>query len=242
MEDFLSVQHYVNGSNKNIGASINSEIQMCHNFDEIAFISFDEKNFFEKILPSEINCHFLPHIMPPYQKRFTDEQTFDVLFLGHNNKSNIDGINWFIANVLKFIKPEIKIYIGGRVCEYIPDGYPNVTKLGFVENIEEIYKKTRISFCPLLNGTGMKIKVVEAMNFGIPVVCTSRGVDGLPDKNHNGCLVTDDPREFASYINRLYTDESFHQQCAQEVASYASECFSYKRTVKVLDKIFGMEG
>ena len=238
MEDFLSITHFHNNSNMNIGASINSEIQMCCNFDEIAFISSDEKFFFQKLLPPKVNCHFVPHIMQANKGEIAKEKILDVLFLGHKNLYNIEGIEWFLANVHQHIAPDITIYIGGNICDYIPDGYNNVKKLGFVENIDELYKKTKVCICPLLNGTGMKIKVVEAMNYGIPVVCTSRGVDGFPDKTRNGCLVTDDPRRFALQINSLCKDESFYTQCAHDVSAYANEYLSYEKNVETLDRIF----
>ena len=79
------------------------------------------------------------------------------------------------------------------------------------------------------------------MNHGIPVVCTARGVDGFPDKTRNGCLVTDDPKEFASYINSLCTDEQLRLRFANEVAVYADMCFGYGKTTKTLNQIFDIE-
>jgi len=241
MEDFLSVTHYLDGSNKNIGSSIESEIRTCKYFDKIAFISFDEKNFFEKILPSSVKCYFIPHIMKSRRQDSTAARTLDVLFLGHDNPYNIDGMNWFFSNVYPHIDAHITIHVGGSVREYIPDGYPNVKKLGFVENVEDLYRQAKVSICPLLNGTGMKIKVVEAMKFGVPVVCTLRGIDGLPDKTCNGCRVTDDPREFAAYINTLCADEQFRLRCASDVAAYADRCLGYDKTTKTLNQIFDIQ-
>jgi len=238
MEDFLSIVHYNDEPNHNVGASINSEVKMCHNFDEIAFISFDEKIFFEKLLPSTTKCYFIPHIMQPRNRNITGEHTVDVLFIGHDNTYNINGMKWFFTNVYPFIESDIMIHIGGNICKHIPDGYTNVKKLGFVENIEELYNQTKVSICPLLNGTGLKIKVAEAMNCGIPVVCTSRGVDGLPDKTRNGCLVTDDPKEFAAHINRLCRDEQFRLQCAHETSAYVDACLHYDKISKSLNQIF----
>ena len=87
----------------------------------------------------------------------------------------------------------------------------------------------------------MKIKVVEAMSYGIPVVCTSRGVDGLPDKTRNGCLVADDAAAFAGHINRLVCDTVFYKQCQQQVKDYFSTTLDWSRHKDTLLHLFREE-
>jgi len=60
-----------------------------------------------------------------------------------------------------------------------------------VANLVEFYQNVSIVICPMFSGTGVKIKVLEALSYGIPVVTNQRGVDGLLNKSANGCLVTE---------------------------------------------------
>jgi glycosyltransferase involved in cell wall biosynthesis len=107
-----------------------------------------------------------------------------------------------------------------------------------VKHLEPYYGNSKIAICPMLSGTGVKIKVVEALSFGLPVVCNFRGTDGLPNKTNNGCLVTDDPLEFAQNIKTLLSDESLYRQ----QNNYAKEVFNnnFKTDVVfgLLDEVF----
>lgn len=90
----------------------------------------------------------------------------------------------------------------------------------------------------MLTGTGVKVKVVEALAHGLPVVSTLRGIDGLPNKSLNGCLVSDDPAEFAQNIITLLSNkEEYNTQ-----STFAKELFnnSFSKAVlyKELDSAF----
>ena len=85
----------------------------------------------------------------------------------------------------------------------------------------------------MFHGTGMKIKVVEAMAYGIPIVCNERGVDGLPDKMMSGCIVTNDEREFADAINLLVRDTAFYQEKSKRIKAYYRTIFERGQYIKL---------
>ncbi|MEC0264322.1 glycosyltransferase family 4 protein [Paenibacillus anseongense] len=167
-----------------------------------------------------------------------NKKDIDLLFIGYDNSYNIEGIRWFLENVYPHLDSKINITIAGKVVEHIDKNYSNITKLGYVENLDELYSRTKISMCPLLNGTGMKVKVIEAMSYGIPIVCTSRGVDGFPDKTQNGCLITDNYKEFGHFINQLLNDNNFYQKSLNEVAQYFNKQLSYEQNASSLKEVF----
>lgn len=238
MEDLLSVGHYISGLSDEIGGPLNSEINRLEYFDDIICISHDEKVFFEKILKNK-NLHYLPHLINDKIVNIdASMREIDLLFIGYDNSYNIEGIKWFFKNIYPQLDSNIKITVAGKVAEHIDQNYKNVTKINYVENLDDIYSKTKISMCPLLNGTGMKVKVIEAMSYGLPVVCTSRGVDGLPDKTKNGCLVSDNPQHFAEYINKLFNDSVFYENTSKEVTEYFKDHLSMDENIFTLKGIF----
>ena len=89
----------------------------------------------------------------------------------------------------------------------------------------------------MLSGTGLKIKVVEALSFNLPVVCNTRGVDGLINKVDNGCLVTDNATKFASYTTQLLNDSSFYETNKQKANLFYEEFLSEKAVYSTLDQI-----
>jgi glycosyltransferase involved in cell wall biosynthesis len=236
MEDFLSVNQYISNCCKELGGGLNSEIERLRYFDEIACISSDEKIFFEKVVPDK-KYYFIPHLVQA-KKLSPGDKAYDILFIGADNNYNSAGIHWFLTNIYPYLNGNIKILIAGKIVAAIQGEYRNITRIGYVQNLTDLYSQIKISICPLLNGTGMKIKVIEAMSYGIPVVCTARGVDGFPDKNENGCLVADDPLKFANYINRLLQDEEFYRDISVKERNYFATYLSMERSRVLLDQIF----
>lgn len=242
MEDSMFIQQYSwdKGQTKGltIGRLMDEEIERLQCFDEIFCISNDEKIFYEKITGRYI--HFLPHLLPENYPQVTtplNERRWDVFFIGFNNPFNEEGLHWFLHKVYPLLSKNLKILLVGSVTKTIDVKYGNIDIIPFAPDLDEIYDQVKITICPMFKGTGMKIKVVEAMAKGVPVVCNERGVDGMPDKYSNGCLVTQSAQEFADYINRLSEDAGFYQKTQEQIASYYHQTFCYTKYVDILSKI-----
>ena len=78
--------------------------------------------------------------------------------------------------------------------------------LGFVEDTDPLLRSARVSVAPLRYGAGIKGKINEAMNHGIPVVATACAVEGMQLVDGRDVLVADDSSQFAQAIVRLHTD------------------------------------
>lgn len=114
--------------------------------------------------------------------------------------------------------------------------------MNFVEDLSTYYYKSKIALCPMLSGTGVKVKVVEALSYGLPVVCNLRGLDGLPLKENNGCLRGDTPEEFAKHITKLLADENYYQSIKKLAINTFKDFFDKKHCYDQLDAIFQIEG
>ncbi len=232
--------------NQNAINPIEQEIELVNLFDKIMSISMDEKQFFEKLLP-EKKFYFLPPLVSPNQQASADTKDIDILFLGYSNPYNLEGIIWFLEKVYPLLKHKNNIWIVGKVINMlIQDGRFTPEKLAeagintieFAQDLDELYARTKISIVPMFRGTGMKIKTIDAMSRGIPVVSTYLGVDGFPDKNKNGCLVTDKPEEFAAYIDKLLDDQTYYQKVQNEINDYFKNYLSAEKSSNVLDTCF----
>ena len=107
-----------------------------------------------------------------------------------------------------------------------------------VDDIEDFYQNAKIAICPMLSGTGIKIKVLEALSHSLPVVTNRRGVDGLLNKTLNGCIVENTGKDFAEAILKLLHDKSFYIEKKKEAEKYFLENHSFEKEKKVLDNIF----
>lgn len=243
MEDSMFIQQYSwdKGSTEGltIGKLMDEEIERIKLFDEVFCISNDEKIFYEKITGRYI--HFLPHLLPEdYPKVMTPvkDRRWDVFFIGFNNPYNVEGLEWFLETVYPYLKKELRILLVGSATNSIQVKYGNVDVIPFAPDLDEIYDQVKVTICPMFRGTGMKIKVVEAMAKGVPVVCNERGVDGLPDKTLNGCLVTQDAKQFAGYINQLCSDEAYYRTKVEEIQKYYNSVFNRDKYYELLIKKF----
>src|SRR4029077_3203849 len=81
---------------------------------------------------------------------------------------------------------------------------PAVECRGFVEDIRGALAKCAVFVCPILSGSGVRVKLLEAFAAGIPVISTYIGAEGLARKDGEFCLLEDDPEQFAQKTLRLF--------------------------------------
>src|SRR5690606_10625026 len=206
--DFLTL-HHINDQKFKLGHTFEDEIHKLNLFGEAWSISSDEQFVFGQF--SQTNVRLIPPYFDPPRGGAAPEKSYDLIYVASDNPHNIRSARWFFEEVYPLLSDKLSICVIGKITAYIRD-YPNVHKVSFVESLHDYYCQSRISICPMLSGTGVKIKVVEALSYGIPVVCTVRGVDGLPNKINNGCLVDEDPEGFAQHIDQLLRRDGQYRQ------------------------------
>jgi polysaccharide biosynthesis protein PslH len=132
------------------------------------------------------------------------------IFLASANSANRHAVESFIRNVLPRVVrelPDFDLKLAGSICAHVPD-MPNVTKLGWVQDVRTAFAQAAVSINPILLGTGINIKMLEAMAAGMPTISTATGIRGLPESYRNGVLAVadDDHAAFAAAIVRLAKD------------------------------------
>lgn len=167
-----------------------------------------------------------------------------IMFIGTLSwEPNIHGVLWFIQSVLPELKkahPDIVIYIiGGKIDKRLLhySQYENLVFTGFVDDVEEYYKKARLSFVPLQFGSGMKVKVLEAMYRGIPLVSTSVGAEGIEISNAEDAFIEDDPVAFAGKISSLLQDEKLWKKFNMNSREIAREKYTWAKLFQQMDKV-----
>jgi glycosyltransferase involved in cell wall biosynthesis len=121
---------------------------------------------------------------------FTKKYKYDLLFVGSNSSSNVDAISWFLNNcfgaiVAKF--SNITFLIQGNVVNNRSIAESSLLKqysrnllLGkYAPSLRDIYDISRLVISPIRYGTGMKIKIVEALSYGKAIVATSIALEGI---------------------------------------------------------------
>ncbi len=180
--------------------------------------------------------HDIPLSMPtPLLKPVTP--AYDILFLGSENVFNRDGIKWFLDSVYPHLSPNVRICVAGSVSRFVPS-LPNVVALPRVDNLDTLYRDTRIVICPLLAGTGLKVKVVEALAYGRPVISTTGGLTGMPRGHERCCFVENDAVAFAKDIQRVLNDSDVYANASSAAIEFFAKHFSESVVWSALDHIF----
>jgi glycosyltransferase involved in cell wall biosynthesis len=106
-----------------------------------------------------------------------------------------------------------------------------------VKDLTPYLGKTRVFVAPLRYGAGVKGKIVTAMSYGVPVVTTTIGSEGLRVVHGEDCLIADDPAQFAHAVVELYTNRSLWERLSKNAVALIREDFSEKAAKKELMKI-----
>lgn len=148
--------------------------------------------------------------LPELRWEDTEKKLMYVGFLGW--EPNIQGLVWFINEVwprLISLHPDLRFDIVGknpdRRLQNAAAPYAGIRLTGYVPDLQSIYRDSRVSVAPLLFGSGMKVKVLDAMARGMPTVTTSVGAEGIEIENGRHLLVADEPAQMADYIDALLT-------------------------------------
>jgi glycosyltransferase involved in cell wall biosynthesis len=152
----------------------------------------------------------LPLLREPAQteRRFDGTPTF-VFLGGLDFPPNRDGLTWFLRECRESVLsalPGFRLLVVGRATHDLPpeaDAWQGrVRPLGWVEDLDRLMLRAAALISPLRMGSGIKIKVLEALARGLPVVATPHGVLGLDVGPNCGCLVATEPEDLATLLAR----------------------------------------
>lgn len=150
-------------------------------------------------------------------------------------EANVDGLLWFLEEgwpTLKARKPEVRFYIvGGKPDPRIvsaAEGLEDVVLTGFVDDLETYYSKCRVFLTPLRFGSGVKLKVMNAMFRGIPVVTTAIGAEGMNVESGTHLLCGDTMSEFVDNAVILLEDQTTWTRLRDHSRSLTAAEFSWK--------------
>jgi len=128
---------------------------------------------------------------------------------------NTDGLLWFIRNAWDSLKqqfPELRFYIVGRNpdprLQKICNSRKDIFLPGFVEDLKGYYSKCRVFVAPLRFGSGMKVKVINAMYRGIPAVTTPAGVESLEVQDMHHVAIAETQEKMVEACSVLLQDKA----------------------------------
>ncbi|MBS1946822.1 MAG: glycosyltransferase [Bacteroidetes bacterium] len=218
---------------KNILLSRKEELKIFKCYDYVMLI---QKSDFENIA-EEIGVTMLLLVPHPVMlsKKFIRKVLKNVGFIASPYAPNIDALNWFIHKVWEKIysKYDLVLNVYGNIKYAIGNQRDMHSKKiifhGLVHDLEGVYKYLDIIINPIRCGAGLKIKSIEALGHGLPLITTTHGASGIEDGASIAFLIADTPEEFVEAFDNLIYNFEHRKKIAGEAFKYAQTNFSKKK-------------
>ncbi len=149
--------------------------------------------------------------------------------------ANFDAVDYFLRDIFPRVRarrPGVRLRITGKT-----DGVPlarlplgeHVTLTGYVEDIRPVVARSWAAIVPLRVGGGTRLKILEALALGTPVVSTSKGAEGLDLQDGKHLLIADTPQEFAEAVTRLLSDAALREELGHRGREQVRRLYDWER-------------
>ena len=166
-----------------------------------------------------------------------------LLFIGsYLHKPNVDAAEFLIQRIWPHIQvalPTATLIIAGTPPEKIPSyGFdiPGISYTGFVEDLDGLYRKSRVVCAPILSGSGTRVKIIEAAAYGKPIVSTAMGAEGIQMNHGQEILLFDDPNSFAKACIELLSDPDLCDRLGSAARALVIEKYDKIKIQRLIQK------
>lgn len=173
-----------------------------------------------------------------YKKNIFSIKSKSIVFTGTLDwEENIRGLSWFLKKVWPELisKNKINLHVIGKGAspelESLIKSSKNVIYHGFVDDLATIYQKSALAIAPIFVNFGVKVKILNYLQYGLPVIAFSETVSGLFSKKG---IVIANYQDFASKINGLLRDNKKRLNLSKEASINIKNFYSLNRLTKFL--------
>ncbi len=226
------------------------EGRLCREFDAVLAVSEEDKSALQEaigpgdnvdiaVIPIAVDTDEVPPV-----KRQPDAD--HILHIGTMYwPPNVDGILWFINQVYPHIRVRrsdvIFDVVGARPPQEIMDLSGNNTGVnvtGYVPDPTPYRQQAGVMVVPLRAGGGMRVKILEALAQGLPIVSTTLGCEGIAVTHEQDILIADTPHEFAQAVLRLLDNPQFAAELGCNGRRLAERLYDYRQVCQPLETIY----
>lgn len=227
-----------------------AEARIVSRFDTSLLVNADEVATLRRLAGTDavqVVHGLLPPVDPPVR---APADPPELVFLGRLNiPHNDDAVCAFLRAAMGEIvrrHPDVRLRVIGRdpsaaLLALVAQHAPNVVLEGFVADLDEVFSRATASLAPLRFGSGVKIKMLDAMARGVPTIATRVSVEGIavdPDGG-DGCTVSDDLTAWPDLVDELL-DAGVNSQRSKAALAFHEGTYSAEAVTAQYDRIFGL--
>jgi glycosyltransferase involved in cell wall biosynthesis len=159
---------------------------------------------------------------------------------------NFDAVRYFLGHILPYVRtrrPAVRLSVTGSI-DSVPIemlGETNGTIFtGWLEDVRPVIARSWVSVVPLRKGGGTRLKILESLSIGTPVVSTSKGAEGLDLIPGKEILIADDPEDFAEQVLQLLSNPELREELSQNGRRAVEERYDWNMVSNSLERLIEM--
>lgn len=212
-----------------------AEVRLLRQADVTIAIQKLEADAIQRLLPDR-RVLLTPHACGAVAAPQTGDRS-TVLFVGSSTAPNVIGLQWFLATVWPEVARRLRdsrLLVAGSVGSSFPKVIAGVQFLGIVANLDTLYKQAGVVISPLTIGSGLKIKLIEALGHGKAIVATSASTEGCENEVVQATLQRDSAQDFADAVVELLSNDTLRRTKATQALDVARRLYSPEASYKEL--------
>jgi glycosyltransferase involved in cell wall biosynthesis len=221
-----------------------SEAQRLSSYERTIFSYFEHKTIISEqdreliFHPERSKIKCIPNgIDESFFESIPTNSKFDLVFVGNLSYApNVEAVE-FIDDLLR-TKKNLTCLVSGAnpssSVKKITSRNKAITLQGWTEDIRTAYCSGKIFIAPMMIGTGMQNKLLEAMALGIPCITTPLANNAIQGKNNQSILVAETKQDFIDCIEKLLSDQKTYESIKVEGIQHVRNNFSWKHSVETL--------
>ncbi|MFN8006968.1 MAG: glycosyltransferase family 4 protein [Terriglobia bacterium] len=215
------------------------ERQTCESFDRVVWVTDQDRAALDLPKPcaaardTVIPIATDPTIQMPVRRPWP----FRVTFIGGMHwPPNAEGIHWFFEKIWPRVirqMPRLVLTVIGSSPpkKIVQSRSSNIQILGYVTNLKPYLAETAVCIVPLRSGAGMRVKILDAWCWGIPIVSTSLGAEGMRAKHRENLLIADEEESFANSIVEAVGDQSLARRSRRTVGRRSESHYHWRELI-----------
>ena len=223
------------------------EIKAVESADLVAVMSQTDRELLGKFVDTS-TIFSIPNGVDCKEFQFTENgrEPDSILFVGFfRHEPNVEAVNYFCSEVLPLVQdqyPDVHFRIVGA---YPPENIRSlgnkagIEVTGRVEDIAGYYRQSTMFVAPILHGSGTRLKILEAMASGCPVISTTVGAEGLGTRNGEQILIADTAADMARAVLTLLEDPLFGKTLAKHARDYVVTHYDWDTIASQLVELYG---
>lgn len=204
-------------------------------------ISDQDRNYIFHPERAKIKCipNGIDHSFLEYSSHTTP--TFDLVFVGNMSYApNVDAATYICKKILLQLT-DMKLLIAGanphHSLQKLAENNKNVSLSGWIDDVKEAYTSGKIFLAPMMIGTGMQNKLLEAMALGIPCVTTTLANNAIKAIHNESIVIADTKEEFVSAIEKLMKNQELAHKIGEKGKEFVKGMYSWEKVCAGLVEI-----